>query len=100
MKIIPLTPGQNQTLKVILADQLCKISIYENSTGLYLDLTVNANVIRTSVLCLNKVQMIKESYLGFIGRLMFFDTEGNSDPVSSGLGTRYELRYLEKGIDF
>lgn len=100
MRKIPLTPGQNQTLKVILSDQLCKITVYENSTGLYLDLTVNANIIRNSVLCLDRAQMITDDYLGFIGRLMFVDTEGTSDPVSSGLGVRYQLQYLEPGIDF
>lgn len=100
MKIIPLTPGQNQTLKAILSDQLCKITLYENSTGLYMDLSVNANVIRTSLLCLDRVQMITDDYLNFIGRLMFVDTEGASDPVSSGLGMRYQLQYLEPGIDF
>lgn len=100
MRVIPLTPGQNQTLKAILSDQLCKITLYENSTGLYMDLTVNAVVIRTGLLCLDRVQMITDDYLGFIGRLMFADTEGFTDPVASGLGLRYQLQYLEPGIDF
>ncbi len=100
MRQIPLTPGQNQTLKVILSDQICKLTVYENSMGVYLDLSVNAVVVRNSVLCLDRVEMIADDYLGFIGRLMFVDTEGTNDPASSGLGLRYQLHYLEQGIDF
>ena len=35
------------------------------------------------------------SYLGFVGDLMFSDTQGTSDPSSPGLGTRYLLMYIE-----
>ena len=34
-------------------------------------------------------------YLGFVGDLMFADTQGASDSSYDGLGTRYLLVYLE-----
>lgn len=100
MLIIPLVPGKNQTLKVVLTGQLCQINLYENSTGVYIDLYVNAVLIRSSVLCLNLVEMISEEYLGFVGRLRFNDTLGLSDPTINLVGTRYQLQYLEPGIDY
>ena len=100
MLTIPLSNGINQTFKVVLDNQLCKINIYENSTGLYLDLYKNAVLIRQSVLCLDRVQMITESYHNFSGRLMFEDTQGTQDPQLDGLGSRYQLRYLQPSIDF
>lgn len=93
MLTIPLS-NKNQDLKVVLSSQVCRIIIYQNSTGMYLDLYVNGILIRESVLCLNKQPMITESYLGFIGKLMFEDTHGNLDPEISQLGTRFKLRYL------
>lgn len=100
MLIIPLVPGKNQTLSVVLANQLCRIDVYGNSEGVFLDLYIDNTIVRSSVLCLNQVQMITEEYLGFDGRLMFQDTQGSSDPEISGIGDRYQLRYLESGIDF
>ena len=45
------------------------------------------------MLCLNLVGLVRSAYLGFIGQLAFFDTQGTSDPDYSGLGTRYQLVY-------
>jgi hypothetical protein len=39
--------------------------------------------------------MVRETYLGFIGDLSFTDTQGTSDPVYTGLGSRFVLLYLE-----
>ena len=33
-------------------------------------------------------------YTGFIGNLLFIDTQGNSDPSYDGLGSRFSLVYL------
>jgi len=100
MLTIPLTAGENQDFKVVLAGQLCRIQVYENSTGLYMDLTINSIPVRYSQLCVDRIPMFTSEYLGFIGRLMFEDTQGKSDPTLDGLGSRYQLHYLQAGIDF
>jgi hypothetical protein len=38
---------------------------------------------------------VRSAYLGFVGDLCFFDTQGTEDPTSPGLGTRYLFVYLE-----
>jgi hypothetical protein len=32
--------------------------------------------------------------MGFIGNLLFVDTQGSSDPTYDGLGSRFSLVYL------
>ncbi len=94
MLAIPLTAVPNQTLKATLNGQYCTLNIYTLSTGLYLDLLVNGSPIVQGVLCLNKVLIVRELYLGFIGDLVFADTQGESDPDYTGLGSRFVLMYV------
>lgn len=94
MNIIPIKATPNQTFKVVLAGQYCRINLYTLSTGLYLDLLVNNSPITQGQLCINDVILIREEYLGFIGDLIFNDTQGASDPDYAGLGSRYRLLYL------
>lgn len=94
MQIIPLSAVPSQTVSVLLNGLNCRINVYEKSTGVYLDLYVNDAPILTTVLCRDRVQLVREAYLGFIGDLAFADTQGTSDPESIGFGTRYQLVYL------
>ena len=67
------------------------------SKVLLFDLTVNGVVITTAALCLNlKRLLINRQYMGIIGDFMFVDTQGENDPQYSGLGSRYQLLYLEQ----
>jgi hypothetical protein len=100
MLTIPLTAGKNQSLKVPIGDQLLTIVIYQNSTGVYMDLYINDALVRESMLCLNLAPMVVEAYHGLNGRLMFEDTQGSNDPDYLGFGGRYQLRFLEPGIDY
>lgn len=98
MLIVPLQATPSQVLSVILANQSCRISVYQKFFGLYFDLVVPSNPtpgIRAGVSCLNGNRLIRYAYLGFIGDFLFFDTQGKTDPVYTGLGTRYQLAYLE-----
>ena len=95
MLIVPLIAQPAQTLAVTLANQPCKIRVYANSTGLYLDLAVNDVPVISSVLAHNAVRLVRAAYLGFTGDLTFLDTEGSDDPEVSGLGSRWVLAYLE-----
>lgn len=95
MQVIPLSAVPSQALSVLLAGQNCQIKVYQKTTGLYLDFSMNDAPVKSGVLCLDRVQLIRHAYLGFIGDLTFFDTQGVSDPAYTGLGSRWQLAYLE-----
>jgi len=92
MSVIPVAQVPNQMLSVQLGGQVCEIAIRQKSSGLYLTLWADDVLIMSSILCLNAVPMAVE-YSSFTGSLMFFDTNGSTDPEYSGLGSRYQLRY-------
>ena len=93
IQVIPITPVAAQNFTIQLNSQNCAISIYQKSTGLYFDLAIDGNPIVTTMICLNLVGLVRESYLGFNGQLAFFDTQGTNDPDYTGLGSRYQLIY-------
>lgn len=95
MKKIPLQAVPAQSFTVPLAGQYAQITVYQKSTGLFVDLSISSDVIVTGVICRHSVKIVRDEYLGFIGDLVFFDTQGESDPEYSGLGSRYQLFYLE-----
>lgn len=116
--VIPLSAVPSQTLNVTLNNQPCTINVYakninvphdptsvgivttpptfDNITPIFLDLYVNDVAIITGVLCLNQVLIVRDTYLGFIGDLCMVDTQSEGlDPQVSGLGTRWQLVYLQ-----
>ena len=94
MQIIPLQPLPAQNFTVNLNNQPCQISVYQKLSGLYLDLQVNNALIIGGVLCQNLNRIVRSLYLGFSGDLAFIDTQGQDDPVFTGLGDRFQLAYL------
>jgi hypothetical protein len=95
MMTVPIQPLPNQTLQVQLANQACTINLVQNAYGLFFDLFVGNTPIVQGVICENANRLVRNVYFGFIGDFAFQDTQGNSDPVYAGLGTRYLLQYLE-----
>lgn len=95
MQIIPLQAVPNQTLTVLLADQNCRINVYQKFFGLFVDLSVGSTLILSGVIAQQANRIARYAYLGFTGDLVFFDTQGATDPVYTGLGSRYQLVYLE-----
>lgn len=95
MRTIPLQAVPSQTLSVLLGGQNCQISVYQKSTGMYLDLSINNAPMLTTVMCRDRVKLIRQPYHGFAGDLAFVDTQGFSDPDYTGLGGRFALVYLE-----
>jgi hypothetical protein len=93
MQVIPLTAVASQSFTIQLNGQNCEINIYQKSTGLYFDLILNGSGIVNTMICLNAVGLVREIYLGFIGQLVFIDTQGTDDPYYTGLGSRYILTY-------
>jgi hypothetical protein len=100
MKTVPLIPIASQQVNITLDGQPCQINVYQKYTGLYLDLFLNGAPVSTTVRCLNQATLISDrQYLGFVGDLMFWDTQGDTAPAFAGLGPegtgRYQLIYLE-----
>lgn len=95
MQIVPIIDAYAQTLTITLGGQSCRIDLRTRSTGLYCDLYVNDELIIGGVACRNLTKIVIDSYLGFVGDLMFSDTQVSDDPSSPGLGTRYLLFYVE-----
>ena len=93
IQVIPISAIPSQSFTIKLGTQNCAIKIYQLETGLYFDLTLEGNVIVATMICLNLVGLVRESYLDFTGQLGFVDTQGTSDPTYDGLGTRYLLVY-------
>ena len=84
-------------MDVLLADQAASIEIRQLSTGLYLNLLVNNLEIVGFVICRNFDRIVRNQYLGFQGDLIFIDNTGQGrDPFYTGLGTDFDLVYLEE----
>jgi len=96
MRQIPLRAVPSQACSVVLGGQNCQVSVYQKSTGVFLDLLVNHAPVAMAVLCHDRVWLIRESYSGFIGDLAFIDTQGRDDPDYTGFGGRFQLMYREE----
>lgn len=94
MQIIPITATPNQTFQIILSEQLTQLNIYTTVGGLFIDVLVNNLPIMYGSICQDRNLIVRDKYLGFSGDLMFFDTQGSSDPTYDGLGSRYLLAYF------
>lgn len=97
MLIIPLIPAASQQLGVTLASLPCQLKVKTRTTGLFLDISINDVPALDGVICLDRVRMVRDAYLGFPGDLFFADTEGRDDPTFDGLGSRFLLVYLAPG---
>lgn len=96
MLVIPLNAVPAQTFTVQINGQNCKINLYQKNTGLFFDLYLNDVLIVESMICLDAVGLVRETYLGFVGQLVFIDTQGNDNPEYTELGSRYILTYWTK----
>lgn len=99
MKTIPLSSVPSQTLKVVLDNQDCEISVLMRGQHLYLDLTVNGITIQRGAILLDSVSAIQIPTRNFLGTLAIVDTQGNDAPRFDGLGSRWLLCYWSVGDD-
>lgn len=95
MLVVPLLATPSQILQSSLGGQAVKLAIYQKLLGMYMDVYVDDALIIGGVLCENENRIVRSIYLGFVGDLMFYDTQGSDDPTYSTLGTRFVLLYLE-----
>lgn len=95
MLIVPTQPVPSQSFSVTLDGQQVNVSLYQTDYGLFIDLLLTNVPLVTGALCLNQEPIIQQPYLGFSGELQFVDTQGTDDPIYTGLGTRFQLAYIE-----
>src|SRR6476661_7566929 len=112
--LIPTMATPSQSIHVTLSSQPTRIELkakniqipvhaagtividppeYDAVNLLFMDLYVSDVLIVGGALCLNGVKIKRDAYLKFIGDLAFQDTQGNADPVYTGLGKRWLLVY-------
>jgi hypothetical protein len=94
MQIVPLAPVPWQTLAITLANQACRLDVYQRGEGMFVNLAVNDAVLVGGVAGQNRNRMVRSAYLGFAGDLAFLDTQGGDDPQYTGLGSRWLLFHL------
>ena len=94
MQTVPLQPVPSQASKVVLGGQNCQINIYQKPQGIFVDITVDDVEIIVGTIARDIAPLVSRGYTGFIGNLLFIDTQGNSDPSYDGLGSRFYLVYL------
>ena len=93
-QIVPLQAVPSQALTITLGGQAVQVNVYQKNTGLFCDVLVSNVAVVAGVICENLNRIVRDAYLGFIGDLIFMDTQGSSDPTYQGLGVRFVLFYL------
>lgn len=96
MMLVPTRSLASQVLQVSLASQNVTLHVYQTAYGLFMDVYVGPTLIIGGVICQNLNRIVRSLYLGFVGDFGWFDTQGTDDPVYTGLGTRWQLFYLEE----
>jgi hypothetical protein len=96
MMSISVAAVPNQSLQTQVGGQNVTINLAQTAYGLFMDVLVNGSPIVYGVICENLNRIVRSVYLGFIGDFVFFDSQGTTDPIYTGLGTRYQLIYLEE----
>lgn len=95
--IVPLRALPNQQVQCQLGGQACTINVFQQATGLYTDVFVGIDPKAQGIIALNLNRIVRYRYLGFLGDLCFWDTQGQEDPVYTGLGARFQLVYIAEG---
>lgn len=96
---VPLAAVPSQTFSINLGGQACQIAVFQLGVGvgarLYFNLQLAGQPIVNTRICRNAQRILLDAqYRGFLGDFMFIDTQGDTDPAYTGLGSRYELLYL------
>lgn len=94
MQTVPLQPVPSQSTKVVLGGQNCQILIYQKPQGCFVDINADGVNIVSGIIARDAVPLVCREYTGFIGNLLFIDTQGSNDPSYDSLGSRWSLVYL------
>ena len=92
---IPIQVVPDQEFVIDLDGQECEIHLYQRYRYVYMDLTVDGNVLFQGKICRNNVDLVDSNYFDFKGQLKFVDTQGEEDPYYTGFGERWFLTYVQ-----
>lgn len=90
IRTIPLQPIAAQSVKTTIAGRDYTVTIIQKSTGLFFSVVIDEEPIVSYVICRDATMLITD-YKNVAVNFMFVDTQGNSDPHYTGLGTRFVL---------
>lgn len=91
----PVEAQPSQRFNVTLAGQDVTLAVRWRSTGLFVDLTFQRGAtIVAGVIARDRNRIVRSEYLGFVGDLVWVDTQGTNDPDWLGIGERFFLLYL------
>lgn len=94
MDVVPVQAVPSQTVQATLGGQVTQLKVYQTRYGLFVDTYVDSILILGGAIGEDRNRIIRDAYLGFLGDLVFIDTQGTDDPTYDGLGSRYLLCYL------
>ena len=94
MQSVPLQPIPSQSTKVVLGGQNCQILVYQKPQCVFVDINADGVDISIGTIARDAVPLVCREYTGFVGNLLFMDTQGSDDPRYEGLGDRWALVYL------
>jgi hypothetical protein len=60
----------------------------------FVDISVEDVDVVVSVIARDAVPLMCREYVGFVGNILFIDTQGSDDPSYEGMGSRFTLNYL------
>ena len=90
---VPLQTNPSQIVRTVLGGQNVQLFVYQKEQGLFVDVAVGETNIVSAALALNETPIVCRNYAGFVGNLVFIDTQGSDDPYWTGLADRYALIY-------
>ena len=93
--IIPLQAIPAQQIYVNLNQQNCTLNVYQKTYGVFMDVISDNELVVAGVACQNINRIIRNAYFGFDGDFIWYDSQGSTDPIYTGIGERYFLIYLE-----
>lgn len=96
---IPVSAIPNQEFSIVLGGQNCVIGLRQIAENLFMDLTVDDEVIFTGRICQNDFPVNLYRSRFFSGYLFFEDQLGSEKPEYSGLNDRWKLYYIPEEDD-
>ena len=94
--IIPLTQIPSQQFDIVLGGQNCNIAVYQKDEYVFLDLSVDNEIIFTGIKALDRQGIKFADYMNFDGQIWFEDLNGTENPQYTGFGDRWILYYGTK----
>lgn len=91
--VIPVQAVPNQAFSCVLDDARAQVNLTTTDYGLFADVVYDGSPVASGRLCEDRTDLNPDRYRGLPQFLGFVDTQGGSDPVYAGFGTRYLLIY-------